>query len=165
MPAFYAAALTEAEIQRRFQDRGRTAPKGDHVLACWPLAEEKGDRVADAGRHGRHGRIINHATWMIGGPGFQAARDPYVEYDPAKDTDRGHGLRLASDDLFDCGWKPTHEYQLPENAKSGIYVGRIRFEHKVEKRLHQTVFIVKKAARRADNHERLAGTSSPECHR
>ena len=67
------------------------------------------------------------ATWMIGGPSFDADVPRFGNYDPAKDPTRGHGLRLASDDLFDCRWKATHEYRLPENARSGIYAGRIRF--------------------------------------
>ena len=69
-------------------------------------------------------------------------------YDPAKDPRRGHGLRLASDDLFDCRWKASHEFRLPEDARSGIYAGRIRFQLDGEERLYHTVFIVKKAAGR-----------------
>ena len=59
-------------------------------------------------------------------------------YDPAKDPTRGHGLRLASDDLFDCRWKASHEYRLPEDARSGIYAGRIHFSLDGEKRLYHT---------------------------
>jgi hypothetical protein len=146
MPAIYARALTPAEIAARFADRGLTHPNGPHLLACWPLDEERGERAADASSHGRHARIINQATWMIGGPAFHADVPRFGTYDPSKDPRRGHGLRLASDDLFDCRWKASHEYRLPDDASSGIYAGRIRFRLDGDERLYHTVFIVKKSA-------------------
>ena len=56
---------------------------------------------------------------MIGGPGFDADVPRFGTYDPAKDPRRGHGLRLASDDLFDCRWKASHEYRLPGERPLG----------------------------------------------
>ncbi len=145
MPVFYKRALTEDEIRRRFETKALQTPTGDHVLACWPLSEEQGDRVADESGHDRHGRIINHATWMIGGPSFNVNVDRFADYDPAKDAARGHALRLASDDLVDCRWEPTFDYRLPKTAKSGMYVGRIRFELDGEPRLYHALFVGKKA--------------------
>ena len=81
-------------------------------------------------------------------PGFDADVPRFGTYDPVKDPRRGHGLRLASDDLFDCRWKASHEFRVPEDARSGIYAGRIRFRLDGEERLYHTVFIVKKAAAR-----------------
>ena len=46
---------------------------------------------------------------MIGGPSFDADVPRFGTYNPSTDPRRGHGLRLASDDLFDCRWTPTHE--------------------------------------------------------
>jgi hypothetical protein len=73
----------------------------------------------------RPGSIINHATWMIGGPNFDAAVPQFDDYDPATDPTRGHGLRFASDDLVDCRWQVTQTYTVPTNARSGIYVARL----------------------------------------
>ncbi len=148
MPAIYARALSDGEIARRFADRGSTRPTGPDLLSCWPLDEERGERAADASPHRRHARIINRGTWMIGGPSFEADVPRFGMYDPAKDARRGHGLRLASDDLYDCRWKASHEFRLPEEARSGIYAGRIRFRLDGEDRLYHSVFIVKKAASR-----------------
>ncbi len=148
MPAIYGKALSPVEITSRFAARALSRPADPGLLACWPMDEERGERVADASPHGRHARIINQATWMIGGPSFVADVPRFGTYDPAKDPRRGHGLRLASDDLFDCRWKPTHEFRLPEQARSGIYAGRLRFQHEGEERLYHTVFIVRKAAAR-----------------
>lgn len=148
MPAIYSRALSPDEIAARRADRGLSVPTGPDVLACWPLNEERGDRAADASAHGRHARIINRGTWMVGGPAFDADVPRFGTYDPVKDPRRGHGLRLASDDLFGCRWKVSHEYRLPEGARSGVYAGRIRFRLDGEERLYHTVFIVKKAAGR-----------------
>jgi hypothetical protein len=148
MPAIYRRCLSEAEIKERFEEKGLVVARGREVLGCWPLDEEKGERVRDISRWGRHGRIINHATWMVGGPGFDANVPRFGEYDPGKDARRGHGLRLASDDLYDCGWEITHRCRIPREAKSGLYVGRLRFEQEGKEHLQHVTFVVRKPPRR-----------------
>ena len=82
---------------------------------------------------------------MIGGPGFDGSQVPrFGEYDPGKDPKRGHGLRLASDDLYDCRWHVTEAYRIPETAKPGIYVGRFRYELDRTPRIYHVTFVVKK---------------------
>ncbi|WP_373652148.1 N,N-dimethylformamidase beta subunit family domain-containing protein [Schlesneria sp. DSM 10557] len=149
MPALYRKSLTAAEIASRMATQGLKAPTGSELLACWRLDEERGDLVADSSGHGRNARIVNLGTWMIGGPSFNAAVERFGTYDPFKDPKRGHGLRLSSDDLFDCRWDVSHEYRIPATARSGMYVGRIRFQLDGEERLYHTIFIVNKAASRA----------------
>ena len=146
MPAIYGKALSPSEIASRFATSALQRPTDASLLACWPLSEERGEALADVSPHGRNGRIINRATWMIGGPSFHADVPRFADYSPEKDSRHGHGLRLASDDLYDCRWNVSHEYRLPEEARSGIYAGRIRFHQGGEDRLYHVVFIVKKAA-------------------
>jgi N,N-dimethylformamidase len=148
VPAIYGRALSETEIAARHHSRGLAAASGPDVLGCWPLSEETGDRVADVSGQGRHGRIINRGTWMIGGPSFDASLPRFADYEPARDRGRGHGLRLASDDLYDCRWQPTFTVQIPEEARSGIYAARIRFRNENQARLHHTLFVVTRAASR-----------------
>lgn len=149
MPALYSRVLPPTEIAARFASKGLELPVGNDILACWPLTEERGDVVTDISSNGRHARIINHGTWMIGGPSFNAAVPRFSNYDPSADPLRGHGLRLASDDLYDCRWSASHEFRIPESAQSGIYVGRIRFNTGTEDRIYHAVFIVNKAASKA----------------
>jgi hypothetical protein len=145
MPAVYSRALSAEEIQTRFQQEGLQRPESKGLLACWPLAEERGASIADISPHSRHGRIINNGTWMIGGPSFDGTKVArYADYDPAEDPRRGHGLRLASDDHYDCRWKVTEEYQIPKSARPGLYVGRFRFEIDGQPRLYHVTFVVKK---------------------
>jgi hypothetical protein len=149
MPVIYAAALSGEQIQARFKEKALQRAEGKAVLGCWPLTEERGEEIADVSGHARHGRIINRGTWMIGGPSFNANAPRFGSYEPRDDAERGDGLRLASDDLYDCRWQPTHEFRLPANARSGIYVARIRFKVKDETRLYHAPFIVRKAANEA----------------
>ncbi len=126
MCVLYDHAVDDATVQRRFHERGLKAAKGRGVLGCWAFSEERGDRVADVSGKGRHGRIINRGTWMIGGPSFQAEVPRFGQYDPKRDPQRGHGLRLAADDLFDCRWEPTLSWAVPRTARPGVYVARLQ---------------------------------------
>ena len=146
MPVIYNRSLSAQEVENRFQERGLEQPEPERLIACWPSTEEKGDRLADISGHGHHGRIINEATWMIGGPSFDGRAVPrWGEYDPTTDPTRGHALRFASDDLHDCRWKVTHQYPLPKETPSGIYVGRFRFEIDGKSLKYHVTFIVRKA--------------------
>ena len=148
MPVIYDRALSEEEIRERFTQKGLEPAQGKGVLACWPLSEEAGDRVADASGNARNGRIINNATWMIGGPSFDANVPRFGDYNPKKDPSRGHGLRFAADDLYDCRWKVTRRWRVPSDARSGIYVARMAFEYEGKPRLYHYTFIVRRAPRR-----------------
>jgi hypothetical protein len=148
MPAIYGRALGEEEIRARFADKALTPARGESVLACWPLEEERGASIGDASSSKRDGRIINHATWMIGGPSFQANVPRFGPYDPPRDATRGHGLRLASDDLYDCRWQVTHRWPVPADARSGLYVARLAFTYEDKPRLYHCTFIVRRAPRR-----------------
>lgn len=148
-PAIFNRALSGEEIAAAWRSQNLNPPAAEGLLACWPLDDERGDRVADHGPGGRHGQIINRGTWMIGGPSFDAAAVPrYADYDPAKDPRRGHALRLAADDLYDCRWNLTHSWQIPEDARPGVYVGRFRFEVDGQPALYHATFLVRRSPRR-----------------
>ena len=66
---------------------------------------------------------------MIGGPSFDATAVPrFGAYDPPGTIGRGHALRLAADDLYDCRWPVAHELPCRPTARSGLYVGRFHYE-------------------------------------
>ena len=149
MPAIYTRAFTEGEIIERFSVRGLKEPdlKDPALAAFWPLDEEQGVKVRDASRNRREGEIINLGTWMIGGPSFEAGSIGRYDtnYDPGTDLDRGHGLRLASDDLYDCGWKAAETFHVPKNAKTGIYAAWFNFELEGKPHRYPVTFVVNKA--------------------
>ena len=144
MPVIYNRALSEAEIQQRYGQNGLQQPQGNSVLACWPLDEEGGSHLADISGNGHTGRIINNGTWMVGGPSFDASSVPrWGDYDPQKDETRGHALRFASDDLYDCRWEATHKFRIPEGARSGFYVARYRYKLNGTNRMYHELFFVR----------------------
>jgi N,N-dimethylformamidase len=146
MCAIYDRALNEDQITKRFADRGLNIPENERLLACWPFTEERGAQVADASDFGRDARIINRGTWMIGGPGFNASaiNRHDSQYDPTKDEQRGHGLRLASDEIYNARWKVSHRFRVPTDAKSGVYAGRFDFKLKGKPMRYHSSFIVRR---------------------
>jgi N,N-dimethylformamidase len=132
--------------RRQLVLEGKTPPLPAGAQGFWPLTEERGVAIADASGSGRHGRLINRATWMVGGPAFRAdgvAR--FEDYDPRRDGLRGHALRFASDDLYDCRWKETCSWTLSGEARPGLYVGRFRYTLDGEPRVYDVTFVVRRA--------------------
>lgn len=78
MVVLYGTALTPTQIADRFRERGRQPADSNDVLGCWTFEEERGEVVGDRSRHRRTGRLINHGTWMIGGPSFEGDRKSVV---------------------------------------------------------------------------------------
>ncbi|MFM8359240.1 MAG: N,N-dimethylformamidase beta subunit family domain-containing protein [Verrucomicrobiota bacterium] len=148
MVSLHEWAWDGARVAARRASRGLVAPGPEGMLACWTLSEERGERVADASGRGHHGRVINGGTWMIGGPSFRAEVPRFDGYDPARDPERGHGLRLASDDLYDCRWPASHRWRVPAGARPGVYVARAIHREGGRERVHVVTFVVRRAAKR-----------------
>jgi N,N-dimethylformamidase len=146
MPVIYGKALSAEEVSNRFAQRGMVAAKCADVLGCWPLDEERGESVHDTSSHQRHATIVNHGTWMIGGPKFSGDAPRFGNYDPKGDATRGHGIRLASDDLYDCGWQVTQRWDIPKDARPGIYFARINYDWQGAPRVYHVTFIVRRGA-------------------
>ncbi|MES2695760.1 MAG: LamG domain-containing protein [Verrucomicrobiota bacterium] len=149
MPAIYRRALSPEEIAARFAGKALAPATGDDVLACWPLREQQGERLADSSGQRRDGRIINHATRMIPGPSQTGEVPRFAAYEPLRDPQRGAAVRLASDDLYDCRWAVTADFTVPATARSGVYVGRVAYMWEGKPHLYHITFIVRKPARAA----------------
>lgn len=151
MCAIHEVALDADQIAKRVKDGGRTPPEGPQLLGSWPFREERGTQVADTSPHGRVGRIINRGTWMIGGPAFDASTVGRHdrEYDPTRDEARGHGLRLAADELYNARWDVTHRYRVPVDARSGVYAGRFDFQVNGKPMRYFCTFIVRRPETRS----------------
>jgi hypothetical protein len=162
-PFVAASVLGQDVIAGIVGDRGRS-PAGSLGLgplhAAWGLVEERGTRVADASGNDRHGTIVQGATWQIGGPAFDAARG-VPGYDPPADPDRGHGLRLSSDDVADCEWPVTDEWAVPGDASSGLYAGLVRLAGQDEAAaLAITFSVVRRVPRRQGSVALLLATNT-----
>lgn len=146
--AIHGKALSNDTIRQHFEGHGRSPLKSADLLGGWVFHEESGSRVSDLSRHRRHARIVNHATWMIGGPSFDASVPRFGNYSPGSDELRGHGLRLASDDLYDCEWEPTLSWRAPADGRSGMYVLRLTWQSNGKEFFQHVTFIVRRPRRR-----------------
>jgi hypothetical protein len=129
-PFVAASVLDDATVTRIVADRGRTqvTDLGLGALhAAWDLAEERGTRCADASGNGRHATVVQGGTWQVGGPAYDASTG-VPGSDALAHPDRGHALRLSSDDVADAEWSVTDEWQVPADAVSGLYAGVVRLE-------------------------------------
>lgn len=125
----FSQSPSDQAAKKLFASKGLQQVDSLEVKAFWDFSEEAGEWVFDQSKGGINARIINRATWMIGGPSFDAAKVQRLDrsYHPSQDPQRGHGLRLAADDLYDCRWPVAHAVTVPKDSKSGLYCGR--FEH------------------------------------
>jgi len=135
-------------VARRLLAQGLEPVEGQTVLATWGFDAERGVDVVDRSPHRRDGVVINRGTWMIGGPSFNASVPRFGDYDPAQDPKRGHGLRLASDDLYDCRWLPTFEWQVPPDARSGFYAARLRWFSEGKELWNHAMVVVRRSRRK-----------------
>jgi hypothetical protein len=162
-PFVAASALGPREIRRIALDQGRTpfTKLGLGPLhGAWDLDEEKGDRVADASGNGRVGRIVQGGTWQIGGPAFDAGKGGATD-SPLADPSRGHGLRLSSDDLIDCGWPVSAEWSVPQDAATGLYAGLLRLAgQQVDTALPVTFAVTRRQPRRQQSVALLLATNT-----
>ncbi|MHB8397711.1 MAG: N,N-dimethylformamidase beta subunit family domain-containing protein [Candidatus Limnocylindrales bacterium] len=162
-PFVGAFALTAEQARRVFEDRAHTAIPGlglGPLHGWWPLAEEHGPTVQDGSGAGRQGLIVNGATWQIGGPAHDPAKG-VPGYDPGADPDRGHGLRLSSDDLIDCEWPVTDEFVIPDDADSGLYAARVRLDGQdVKDAVPITFAVVRTKPRHPDSLALLLSTNT-----
>jgi len=144
MVAIHAGALTPEVLAARVRERAAELPMPDGLLACWPLRDGGGDAVADVGGHGWHGRVVNQGTRSILGPGFDPAG---AQASRAEDSaPAGQGLRLASDDLYDCRWHATAHLDVPVDTRPGLHVARLRFDWEGREAAYDITFLVKPRA-------------------
>jgi Concanavalin A-like lectin/glucanases superfamily len=125
-PAIYSRALPAREVRDRFEVAGLASPVKSGLIGYWPLDEERGEKVSDRSGAERDGHIINLGTWGVGGPSYDGGAPRYGPYNPAFDPRRGHALRLASDDLYDCEWEGVWRWKIPSATRSGLYAARFR---------------------------------------
>lgn len=139
------------EVAALFEDRGHGSVSTVDWIARWTFREEQGETIGDGSGNGHTGVLVNGGTWMIGGPDFDARTVDRFDrdYNPGKDPQRGHGLRLSSEDLRDCGWPILHEFSVPLDAVPGFYCGRFEYELDGQTLQHNVTVVVRRHRERS----------------
>jgi hypothetical protein len=145
MAAIHACAVSSELLAARVRERAAVMPASNALLGCWPLRDGHGEVVADVGGRGWHGRVVNHGTWSILGPGLDAGA-PDARRTDGETPASLHGLRLASDDLYDCRWLATAHLDVPADARAGLHVARLRFEWEGREAVYDITFLVRPRA-------------------
>ena len=121
-PSLYDRCLGAQEISERYRQRALEPAPG--CVGHWKFDALKGLAYRDISPSARHGRGINYPLRMIPGPRL-VGEQPWAEYDPTTDSDFGHAVRLMADQVVDCGWPASLDWQVPQDLPSGHYAVRL----------------------------------------
>ncbi|MBA3707423.1 MAG: hypothetical protein H0W83_01225 [Planctomycetes bacterium] len=120
-PAVYALELEDATIRDRFRDK-RLEPESG-CLSQWRFDAVDGMPGRDVCGQ-RHGRLINHPTRMIPGPGRIGDGD-WSSYVPFSDPHFGHAIRFMPDQCSDARWPVACTWPVPADLPSGQYAAKL----------------------------------------
>lgn len=122
------AGIQARVLSRRELDelRSGTEPPREDLVARWDTSAGYtdrgiGDRVVDTGPHGLHGIGRNRPIRAMTGYNWQG-RDDCFRLAPSQYG----GIAFHDDALIDSGWKPSFEWRVPDDFKSGVYAARLR---------------------------------------
>lgn len=136
----FAAALTDGVSSNHFNGRledpvlyhqyaGTTEPPlapdapPDTVRAWWDFADGISTQsILDRGPFGLAGRLVN-----VPYRGMRGARWSGRVMDWAKAPREYAAIHFHEDDLYDCGWETDVSLCVPDNARSGVYGLRLRY--------------------------------------
>ena len=111
-PMIFDRALAPEEIARAAA--GETVPG---LIAAWDFSKEMHtNRIVDTGPHGLHGTLINTPTRAVRGSTW-TGREQCFRHAP----DQYAAIHFHEDDIDDCRWPVTHEYEIPASLRSGAY--------------------------------------------
>ncbi len=98
-------------------------PRGPRCEGAWDYSREiYGNRIVDVSGRGRHGVACNGPTRGVTGPNWRGSNDTVYAAAP----EQYDAVHLHEDDLKDANWTPTCDFNIPAEARSGIYAVQIR---------------------------------------
>lgn len=120
-PRLVAGALTSAEL-RALRPNPRSGCPDHRVLAYWDFSIGIDTlEVTDLSANLLHGRLHQLPRRAVTGVDWTG----HVHDWRLAPTEYG-AIHFHSDDLYDCGWKPTVTLAIPQDWRSGFYALRLR---------------------------------------
>jgi N,N-dimethylformamidase len=106
-----------------FNRASAEAPEADPggIIAAWDFSMEiETARVADGGRNGMDGELVNLPARAMTGSTW----DGSVFHWQAKPEHYG-AIHFHDDDLYDCSWQDDFTFTVPQDLRSGVYAARL----------------------------------------
>ena len=97
-----------------------------NVAAAWDMSYVPGDdlgSVVDQGPNGLDAILVNLPTRGVTGHNWTGH-----EYNFGHAPDEYAAVHFHEDDIYDLGWTPSFEYQIPSSLASGVYAVRLRVQ-------------------------------------
>ncbi len=118
--SLYNSALDDIDLTDL---KNGAPPRGPRCEGAWDYSREiYGNRIVDVSGRGRHGVACNGPTRGVTGPNWRGSNDTVYAAAP----EQYDAVHLHEDDLKDANWTPTCDFNIPAEARSGIYAVRIR---------------------------------------
>lgn len=119
-PILCANALDRAALTALQDALLRGIGKVD-AIGAWDFSRDiSGTRLDDVSGNSRHGRTVNMPTRGVVGHHRQ------LDVHDWKQAPRSWGaIHFHDDDVYDAGWEPDFEWQVPADLRSGIYAVRL----------------------------------------
>ncbi len=118
--SLYNSALDDIDLTDL---KNGAPPRGPRCEGAWDYSREiYGNRIVDVSGRGRHGVACNGPTRGVTGPNWRGSNDTVYAAAP----EQYDAVHLHEDDLKDANWTPTCDFNIPAEARSGIYAVQIR---------------------------------------
>ena len=104
------------------------------IVGTWDFSRDIGtDRIRDLGPGRLHGRTVNLPSRGCKGHNW-SGREQSWRHAP----EEYGAIHFHDDDLYDAGWEPDFEYEVPDDLPSGVYAARLRAD---DDEWHVTFFV------------------------
>lgn len=119
-PRLAAGTLDDTAIDRLLAAQPDES-LGSDLLVHWDLSRGiSTDRITDLGPAGRHGRLVNLPSRAMTGHNWTGEVQDW-----RNDPSQYGAVHFHDDDLYDAGWNPDLEYEIPADMPSGLYALRV----------------------------------------
>ena len=119
-PIIVSGPLDEQQMLDRY------VPHLSDMAAAWDMSYVPGEafaRVVDQGPNGLDAVLVNLPTRAVTGHNWSGQ-----EYNFVRARNEYAAVHFHEDDIYDLGWTPSFEYEIPNSLPSGVYAARLRVQ-------------------------------------
>jgi N,N-dimethylformamidase len=122
-PALFGRALDRAEIERLEWAENPSEVGERDLVGVWDFSIGISTPIiADIGRHGLSGRLVNMPARAVTDHLWNGE-----SHDHKQAPSQYSAIHFHDDDLEDAGWETDFKWQVPPGARSGFYAARLSY--------------------------------------